>query len=194
MVQEFVHLWENSKEGEKLDSKEFKVGEAKLCVVVYPKGSLKFPGPVRIGIWNKGDKDVVLEGVQITVENITGFRVGLKTLKVKDVLTWGLALGPKKVKILMDGKLEVKIEVEVKGGWTILGDPPTTEPATQGQMVVLECPVCFEKMRRANGKIVQCQRGHKICEPCFQKPSIVSCPTCKMGFIGRDFGMEAILE
>ena len=56
-----------------------------------------------------------------------------------------------------------------------------------------ECPICFEELRPPM-RIIQCQKGHKLCEPCSQKPDIVSCPgACKSAFIGRDFGMEAFL-
>ena len=43
-------------------------------------------------------------------------------------------------------------------------------------------------------KIIQCLKGHKLCEPCSQKPEIANCPDgCKAGFMGRDLGMEAFL-
>merc|ERR550519_1906222 len=56
-----------------------------------------------------------------------------------------------------------------------------------------ECPVCFEDLAHPK-KIVQCLKGHKICEPCSEKETVLSCPTCKMGFMGRDFGMEAFIR
>ena len=37
-------------------------------------------------------------------------------------------------------------------------------------------------------------QGHKICEPCSEKEAVVSCPTCKTAFMGRDFGMEAFVR
>ena len=37
-------------------------------------------------------------------------------------------------------------------------------------------------------------KGHKICEPCSEKGAVVSCPTCKTAFMGRDFGMEAFVR
>jgi len=57
-----------------------------------------------------------------------------------------------------------------------------------------ECPICFEELRPPL-RIVQCLRGHKICEPCSKKEAVVSCPTnCKSGFMGRDHGMEAFVK
>jgi len=57
-----------------------------------------------------------------------------------------------------------------------------------------ECPVCFEELRPPL-RIVQCLKGHKICEPCSEKEEVVSCPTnCKAGFMGRDHGMEAFVK
>ena len=37
-------------------------------------------------------------------------------------------------------------------------------------------------------------QGHKICEPCSEKEAVVSCPTCKTAFMGRDYGMEAFIR
>jgi len=56
-----------------------------------------------------------------------------------------------------------------------------------------ECPVCFLQLKPPK-KIVQCLKGHKICEPCSEKEAVVSCPTCKTAFMGRDFGMEAFVR
>ena len=39
---------------------------------------------------------------------------------------------------------------------------------------ILECPVCFMQLKPPN-KIVQCLKGHKICEPCSEKEAVVSC-------------------
>ena len=56
-----------------------------------------------------------------------------------------------------------------------------------------ECPICFEELRPPV-KIIQCLKGHKLCEPCSIKPEIQGCPGgCKAGFMGRDYGMEAFL-
>ena len=56
-----------------------------------------------------------------------------------------------------------------------------------------ECPICFEELRPPM-QIIQCLRGHKLCEPCSLKPEIPCCPDgCKAGFMGRDFGMEAFI-
>jgi len=56
-----------------------------------------------------------------------------------------------------------------------------------------ECPVCFLQLKPPR-KIVQCLKGHKICEACSEKEAVVSCPTCKTAFMGRDFGMEAFVR
>jgi len=56
-----------------------------------------------------------------------------------------------------------------------------------------ECPVCFQHLK-APKKIVQCLKGHKICEVCSEKEAVVSCPTCKTAFMGRDYGMEAFIR
>ena len=151
MVQEFVS------EREKCKVNEFNVGEAKLQVVFYLHGTHKYPGTPRFGIKNKTEQDVVLEKGKITLENISNFEKGLTTVKATTILPWPWAL-ENYFKNLKDGKLEVKIQVEIRGGLTILGNPITTAPATQGQMVVPDCPICFEEMRPAIRKIVQCHR------------------------------------
>ena len=43
-------------------------------------------------------------------------------------------------------------------------------------------------------KIHFCFKGHKICEPCSEEEAVLSCPTCKTAFMGRDFGMEAFIR
>jgi len=58
---------------------------------------------------------------------------------------------------------------------------------------VPECPICMEEMTPPT-KIVQCLKGHKICEPCSQREEVMFCPGhCKTGFMGRDLGMEAFV-
>jgi len=62
-----------------------------------------------------------------------------------------------------------------------------------------ECPVCFHELRPPL-RVVQCESGHKICEPCSQSVWCASqaqpvCPGgCAAKLIGRDHGMEAYLE
>ena len=56
-----------------------------------------------------------------------------------------------------------------------------------------ECPICLHQMAPPI-KIVHCVQGHKLCETCSKKEAVKSCPTCKTGFMGRDFGMEAFIR
>jgi len=62
-----------------------------------------------------------------------------------------------------------------------------------------ECPVCFHELKPPL-KVVQCEAGHKICEPCSQSGWCASqaepeCPGgCGSKLIGRDHGMEAFLQ
>ena len=79
----------------------------------------------------------------------------------------------------LDQKIETKFEYLMENI-----EAPTRAPM---------CPICFEELRPPV-KIIQCLNGHKLCEPCSQKPDVVSCPgACKSAFIGRDSGMEAFL-
>ena len=54
------------------------------------------------------------------------------------------------------------------------------------------CLVCLETLETL--EIVQCVQGHKICEHCSKKEEVVACPTCKLAFLGRDMGMEAVIQ
>ena len=59
--------------------------------------------------------------------------------------------------------------------------------------LVPECPVCLQQLLTPK-RIVQCLQGHKICEVCSKEDAVMSCPTCKTAFMGRDFGMEAFVR
>jgi len=59
--------------------------------------------------------------------------------------------------------------------------------------LIPECPVCLQQLLTPK-RIVQCLQGHKICEVCSKEDAVVSCPTCKTAFMGRDFGMEAFVR
>ena len=67
------------------------------------------------------------------------------------------------------------------------------EVAKAKMPLIPECPVCLYKLVPSK-KIVQCLNGHKICEPCSEEESVLSCPTCKTAFMGRDYGMEAFIR
>lgn len=70
----------------------------------------------------------------------------------------------------------------------------TSTAIPEVKITMPECPICFEKLKPPM-RIVQCLKGHKLCEPCTQKEKVVACPlNCKSGFIGRDYGMEAFME
>ena len=56
-----------------------------------------------------------------------------------------------------------------------------------------ECPICLHQMVPPT-KIVHCVKGHKMCETCSKKEAVKSCPSCKTAFMGRDFGMEALIR
>ena len=65
---------------------------------------------------------------------------------------------------------------------------------TRGPIKMPECVICLEELRPPL-RIVQCLKGHKLCEPCSEKEGVVSCPlNCGAGFMGRDLGMEAFVR
>ena len=121
VIQEFVSEREKIEVDERFASEVFNVGEAKLQVIVYPNGTPNFPGPPRYGISNNSDQDVVLEKVKITLGNLLVFEKGLKIVKANMTKSWGFNAEENYFKNLKDGRLEVKIEVEIKGDLTILG-------------------------------------------------------------------------
>jgi len=88
---------------------------------------------------------------------------------------------------------------EVQTGFTEVGaaiaEVKTSMANTRSPAVDLipECPICVQQLLTPK-KIVQCLQGHKICEPCSNEDAVMCCPTCKMAFMGRDFGMESFVR
>jgi len=98
-----------------------------------------------------------------------------KVKSVEDVINW-------KFEGLMEEMMRLKSEVE--------NIKRNTFPSG---FQIPECLICYEEMAPPV-RIVQCLKGHKICEPCSQKKEVVICPGhCKTGFMGRDLGMEAFV-
>ena len=97
----------------------------------------------------------------------------------------------------LEQKLEDKLEqkLEEKHGQTLrqMKTLMGAEIVKVKAAGVPECPVCFEKFLPPK-KMVQCLVGHKICEECSQAREVLSCPTCKADFMGRDHGMEALIR
>ena len=59
-----------------------------------------------------------------------------------------------------------------------------------------DCPVCLDTMAPPK-KILECERGHLICEDCMKRPEIKTCPTCRGPLRGRNrrnFAMERMIE
>jgi len=103
----------------------------------------------------------------------------------------------RKLEEKLERKLEDKLEqkLEEKHGQTLrqMKTLMGAEIAKVKAAGVPECPVCFEKFLPPK-KMVQCLVGHKICEECSQAREVLSCPTCKADFMGRDHGMEALIR
>jgi len=94
---------------------------------------------------------------------------------------------------LMGGKLEKNMGGKLEQMEQRMKNFVRGEIAKVKATPIPECPVCFLQLKPPK-KIVQCLKGHKICEPCSEKEAVVSCPTCKTAFMGRDFGMEAFVR
>jgi len=88
---------------------------------------------------------------------------------------------------------------EVQAGVTVVGAAVDEVGASIANAksaaveLIPECPVCMQQLLTPK-KIVQCLQGHKICEPCSNEGAVMCCPTCKMAFMGRDFGMESFVR
>ena len=64
----------------------------------------------------------------------------------------------------------------------------------RGPVKIPECVICLDELRPPL-RIVQCIKGHKVCEPCSERDEEVkACPSCRAGFLGRDYGMEAFVR
>ena len=61
------------------------------------------------------------------------------------------------------------------------------------KLIYPECPICLEDMTHET-RIMQCYSGHPMCGVCHNKLKTKLCPTCKMGMIGRNHGMESYLR
>jgi len=137
-----------------------------------------------------GDLDSNLEDEVLNSENRVKSEMDTIKAKLGDIevkLEQEVFNSEERVKaeiLKMEERLEKKI-LEVK----------QDRPAITGP----ECPVCFEELKPPL-KVVQCEAGHKICEPCSQSVWCASqaepvCPGgCGAKLIGRDHGMEAFLQ
>ena len=64
----------------------------------------------------------------------------------------------------------------------------------RGPLKIPECIICLEELRPPL-RIVQCIQGHKVCESCSKREEEVkACPSCRAGFLGRDYGMETFVR
>ena len=64
----------------------------------------------------------------------------------------------------------------------------------RGPLKIPECVICLEELRPPL-RIVQCIQGHKVCESCSKREEEVkACPSCRAGFLGRDYGMETFVR
>jgi len=66
-------------------------------------------------------------------------------------------------------------------------------PRKKMKLLYPECPICLENMTHET-RIMQCYGGHPMCGVCHDKLETKICPSCKMGMIGRNHGMESYLR
>jgi len=141
----------------------------------------------RSGLYNVELVNIGEKFVEIG-ENLA--KIGEKLAEVEEKFEQNLE---EKLERKLEDKLEQKLEEKhgqtLRQMKTLMG----AEIAKVKAAGVPECPVCFEKFLPPK-KMVQCLVGHKICEECSQAREVLSCPTCKADFMGRDHGMEALIR
>jgi len=76
---------------------------------------------------------------------------------------------------------------------SILSKNEEEAPSKKMKLLYPECPICLENMTHET-RIMQCYSGHPMCGVCHDKLETKICPTCKMGMIGRNHGMESYLR
>jgi len=130
----------------------------------------------------------VVADITLLREQVGGADEGVKEVNTDLADTIGeLKNDVKKMKIAQAENME-ELKIEIKEIKEI------KQQKTRGAIKIAECVICLEELRPPL-RIVQCLKGHKLCEPCSLKKEVVSCPlNCRSGFMGRDLGMEAFVR
>jgi len=222
VIPNFSDVVNNTTKGQSIKSKSVDVGGSKFALKIFPKGHQQAKRRnISVFLYNKGNNDVVVDytisvgGILTSLENEKIEKnegVGLLNfMKASEVgtdlrITVVIKL---KWEDISEGELDenqvkgsdlVQFEKRVGGKLEELGEKleqmktfVRAEIAKVKAPPIPECPVCFLQLQPPK-KIVQCLKGHKICEPCSEEETVLSCPTCKTAFMGRDFGMEAFIR
>jgi len=219
VIPNFSEVLGNTSRGQGVISKQFDVGGTKFALEIYPKGYQGAEeGMLSAFLCNQSNHDVVVD-FTISVEG--GNTKSAESAKIEKGCGW--AWGWMNFMRASEVGTDLKTTVEVRLKWQdISGGLGEQNQVTRRRDLVQveerleekleqmktfvrgeiakvkttpvpECPVCFLQLKPPK-KIVQCLKGHKICEPCSEKEAVVSCPTCKTAFMGRDFGMEAFVR
>jgi len=155
----------------------------------------KIGNPVSI----RADGKVPSSNANQTLKQLCEMNIGEKVDDVKREIVGKLDELKKDLEKVAEGKGEVVEKVdEVKKDFKVAMEGVKQELESLKRKLPLpisvpECPICMDEMTPPT-KIVQCLKGHKICEPCSQREEVMFCPGhCKTGFMGRDLGMEAFV-
>jgi len=187
--------------------------ERESCLLVLMRESGEEEASLNITVevevrWEEvpGDTAVQISDNRRGLNNVELVNIGEKLAEVKEKFEQNLEEKlERKLEEKLERKLEEKLErkledkleqkLEEKHGQTLrqMKTLMGAEIAKVKAAGVPECPVCFEKFLPPK-KMVQCLVGHKICEECSQAREVLSCPTCKADFMGRDHGMEALIR
>jgi len=215
-IPNFSDVVGNTSKGQRVISQQFDVGGAKFALKIYPNGQQGAEeGMLSAFLGNESNHDVVVD-FTISVEG--GNKKSDESAKIKKGSGWGWMnfMRASEVGIDLKATVGVRLKWEDISGGLAEQNQVTSRDLVQveerleekleqmktfvrGEIAkvkttpVPECPVCFLQLKPPK-KIVQCLKGHKICEPCSEKEAVVSCPTCKTAFMGRDFGMEAFVR
>jgi len=173
-IDDFAAAVAAEEKDEFIESKLCSIGGSQFCVQVYPSGDdVAAEDMVSIYTVNKSEHKVAFD-LSMTVGDVEQWD---SNVQVERKSKWGL-------KDFMERK-EVGANLTVVVDITLLRE----QVITRGAIKIAECSVCLEELRPPL-RIVQCLKGHKLCEPCSLKEEVVSCPlNCRAGFMGRDLGM-----
>jgi len=202
-IPNFSEVLDNTRKDQAICSKPFILGGSKFALIVYPKGHQKAEqGMLSLSIQNESNHGVEVD-CGITVDK--GYSKFWANRKIEKKQEYGKHNFMRASEVRTDLVITLEVTLiweEISGGMVQqnqinssdltkveerLGEKleqqqqqmknfVRAEIAKVKALPVPECPVCLLKLAPPK-KIVQCLKGHKICEPCSEKEEVVSCPT-----------------
>ena len=193
--------------GEYFDSETCSIGGALFAIRVHPRGRL-FAAGNRVSVYlrNRSQHKVIAD-FSITVGDC---QVSARNADIGGNSSWGHKnfIDKKDVGLTLTVVVDItRLRAQLPQEAESMENLANKMAAMQAEMTKMKlevaktkdpiaipgCPICFEELRPPLS-IVSCGRGHKVCEPCSQREGVVSCPSCRAAFIGRDHGMEEFVR